>query len=159
MMPQKARILVVDDDPTIRRTMSIILEQTGYFVDTAENGEQAITMSEQSFYNLALIDVRLPDMEGTKLLTLLRDTTPKMIKIIMTGFPVLDNAVEAINRGVDGYITKPMSTEKLLNTVKEQLLKQDRERVLTEEKLKDYVASKFKQARTIRREIASVHVE
>jgi len=158
-MPQKARILIVDDDPTIRRTMSIILEQSGYTVETAENGEQAIRKSEQNFYHLALIDVRLPDMEGTKLLTLLRDTYPRMIKIIMTGFPLLDNAVEAINRGVDGYLTKPMSTQKLLDVVKEQLLKQERERGLTEEKLKEYVASRFKQARTIRREIANVHVE
>lgn len=135
------------------------MEHEGYLVDTAENGEQAISKSSENFYNLALIDVRLPDIEGTKLLTLLRETTPKMIKIIMTGYPVLDNAVEAINRGVDAYLTKPMSTEKLLKTVKERLLKQDNERALTEEKLQQYVASRFKQARTIRREIADIRVE
>jgi len=158
-MPEKARILIVDDDPTIRRTMAVILQQEGYVVDTAENGEEAIAKSEANFYNLALIDVRLPDIEGTKLLTLLRETYPRMVKIIMTGFPVLDNAVEAINRGVDGYLTKPMSTEKLLKTVREQLMKQNREKGLTEDKLKEYVASRFKQARTIRREIVDIRVE
>jgi len=151
-MINKIRILVVDDDPSIRRTISIVLQHEGYVVDTAANGEEAISKSEENFYNLALIDVRLPDMEGTKLLTLLKETYPRMVKIIMTGYPVLDNAVEAINRGVDGYLTKPMSTEKLLKTVTEQLLKQGEEKGLTEEKLKEYVASRFKQARTIRRE-------
>jgi DNA-binding NtrC family response regulator len=158
-MPEKARILIVDDDPTIRRTMAVILQQEGYVVETAENGEEAIAKSEANFYNLALIDVRLPDIEGTKLLTLLRETYPRMIKIIMTGFPVLDNAVEAINRGVDGYLTKPMSTEKLLKTVREQVMKQDKQKGLTEEKLKEYVASRFKQARTIRREITNIRAD
>jgi DNA-binding NtrC family response regulator len=158
-MDEKTRILIVDDDPSIRRTMSVILQHEGYVVDTAENGEEAIAKSAENFYNLALIDIRLPDMEGTKLLTLLRETVPRMIKIIMTGFPVLDNAVEAINRGVDGYLTKPMSTEKLLKTVREQLMKQNDEKHLTEEKVKEYVASRFKQARTIRREIENVYVE
>jgi len=158
-MPEKARILIVDDDPTIRRTMAVILQQEGYVVETAENGEEAIAKSEANFYNLALIDVRLPDIEGTKLLTLLRETYPRMVKIIMTGFPVLDNAVEAINRGVDGYLTKPMSTEKLLKTVREQVMKQDKQKGLTEEKLKEYVASRFKQARTIRREITNIRAD
>lgn len=139
--------------------MAVILQHEGYMVDTAENGEQAIAKSEENFYNLALIDVRLPDIEGTKLLSLLRETYPRMVKIIMTGFPVLDNAVEAINRGVDGYLTKPMSTEKLLKMVRDHLAKQEKEKDLTEDKLKDYVASRFKQARTIRREIANIRVE
>jgi len=158
-MSERRRILIVDDDPTIRRTMAVILQHEGYMVDTAENGEQAIAKSEENFYNLALIDVRLPDIEGTKLLSLLRETYPRMVKIIMTGFPVLDNAVEAINRGVDGYLTKPMSTEKLLKMVRDHLAKQEKEKDLTEDKLKDYVASRFKQARTIRREIANIRVE
>ena len=149
---KRARILVVDDDPSIRKTISIILAQAGYAVDTAANGEEAIAKSDLNFYNLALIDYRLPDMVGTKLLTLLRDTLPRMMKVIVTGFPMLDNALDAINRGVDGYLTKPVHTEQLLKTIAQLLGKQRREQEVTEQKVVNYVNSRFKLGRTIRRE-------
>jgi DNA-binding NtrC family response regulator len=149
---KSARILVVDDDLSIRRTVSIILAQAGYMVDTAANGEEAIAKSDANFYNLALIDYRLPDMAGTKLLTLLRDTMPRMMKVILTGFPMLDNAVDAINRGVDGYLTKPVHTEQLLKTISELLKKQHREQGFSEQKVVQYINSRFKLGRTIRRE-------
>jgi DNA-binding NtrC family response regulator len=149
---QRARILVVDDDLSIRKTVSIILAQAGYMVDAAENGEEAIAKSDINFYNLALIDYRLPDMAGTKLLTLLRETVPRMMKVMLTGFPVLDNAIEAINRGVDGYLTKPVSTEQLLKTVRELLKKQRKEQDFTEQRVVQYVNTRFKLGRTIRRE-------
>ena len=151
-MDQRARILVIDDDLSIRKTVSIILTQAGYVVDTAETGEEAIAKSDASFYNLALIDYRLPDMAGTKLLTLLRENVPRMMKVILTGFPVLDNAIEAINRGVDGYLTKPVDTERLLRTVRELLKKQSKDQELTEHKVVQYINSRFKYGRTIRRE-------
>jgi len=151
-MNQKARILVVDDDLSIRKTVAIILAQAGYVVDTAENGEEAIAKSDVNFYNLALIDYRLPDMAGTKLLTLLRETVPRMMKVMLTGFPVLDNAIEAINRGVDGYLTKPVNTEQLLRTIRELLKKQHKEQEFTEQRVVQYVNSRFKLGRTIRRE-------
>jgi DNA-binding response OmpR family regulator len=149
---QTARILVVDDDLSIRKTVSLILAQAGYVVDTAENGEEAIAKSDVNFYNLALIDYRLPDMAGTKLLTLLRDTVPRMMKVMLTGFPVLDNAIEAINRGVDGYLTKPVNTEQLLKTIRELLKKQRKEKEFTEQRVVQYVNTRFKLGRTIRRE-------
>lgn len=151
-MDQNARILVVDDDLSIRRTVSIILAQAGYMVDTAANGEEAIAKSGAIFYNLALIDYRLPDMAGTKLLTLLRDTVPRMMKVILTGFPMLDNAVDAINRGVDGYLTKPVHTEQLVKTITELLKKQRKEQEFAEQKVVQYINSRFKLGRTIRRE-------
>jgi DNA-binding response OmpR family regulator len=153
-MPARGRILVVDDDENIRKVLSMNLLQLGYAVDTAATGEEAISKSDANFYNLAIIDVRLPDIEGTKLLTLLRETTPKMMKIILTGYPLLENTVEAINRGVDGYLTKPVSTEKLLKKVAELLHRQAKEKTFTEERLKQYVETRYKEGRTIRREVA-----
>jgi two-component system response regulator PilR (NtrC family) len=148
------RILIVDDDETIRSVMAMVLRRAGYQVDTAKDGEEAIRKSNIEFYNLALIDIRLPDMEGTKLLSLMRETTPKMMKVIVTGFPVLDNALEAISRGVDGYLTKPVSPEKLLAIVAELLRKQQYESQFTQENLRAYVASRLKEARANRRELA-----
>jgi DNA-binding NtrC family response regulator len=155
-MPEKGRILIVDDDPSIRQTMSVILQREGYAVDTAENGEEAIGKSEANSYTLALIDVRLPDLEGTRLLTLLRETVPRMVKIMVTGYPVIDNAIDAISRGADGYLTKPVSKEKLLKTVTEQLMKRDKEYVFNQEKLNDYLSSRLKHARSIHREAPNI---
>jgi len=131
----------------------MILRQSGYIVDTAASGEEAIAKSDTNFYNLALIDVRLPDIEGTKLLTLIKETTPRMMKVILTGFPLLDNALQAINRGVDGYLTKPVNTTQLLKTVSQLLERQAKEATFTEEQLKRFVESRFKKGRTIRREL------
>jgi DNA-binding NtrC family response regulator len=86
---EKKRILVIDDDEVVRKNLKAILELEGYHVDTAVTGKEAVDKSNATFYNLALIDIRLPDMKGTQLLTTMRDTVPKMVKIIVTGYPSL----------------------------------------------------------------------
>jgi len=143
-MSQSARILLIDDEETIRKTLSMILRHAGYVVDTAENGKQAIEKTEANFYNLALVDVRLPDMEGTELLTTMRETTPKMIKIILTGYPGLQNAVKAINNGVDHYLIKPVNTDELLRVIKESLDIQSHEAETDEKKIVQFVETRLK---------------
>lgn len=138
-MADNARILVVDDDPTIRRTMAILLEDSGYVVDVAENGKEAIEKSYSNFYNLALVDMRLPDMEGSELLTRFRETTPKMVKIIITGYAALDNAVESVNNGADGYMIKPTDTNKLLAMISLHLKKQQEMKRYAEEQVANFV--------------------
>ncbi|PIU58762.1 hypothetical protein COS86_07785 [Candidatus Bathyarchaeota archaeon CG07_land_8_20_14_0_80_47_9] len=144
-MGERARILVIDDDESIRRTITSILEEKGYTVDTAENGKEAIRKSKTKFYNLALIDIRLPDMEGTKLLTAMKETTPKMVKIIVTGYPSLHNAVEAVNRGADAYVLKPFNVEKTLKTIEEQLEKQKGARKYSEQKISEFIETRVKE--------------
>jgi DNA-binding NtrC family response regulator len=144
-MDEAARILVIDDEESIRRTVSMTLRHAGYSVDTAENGKQAIEKSEANFYNLAIIDIRLPDMEGTDLLTALRETTPKMVKIILTGFPALENAVRSINKGVDGYLIKPVNPDELLRFIKEFLDKQKHESEYTQQRLAQFVETRLKE--------------
>ena len=144
----EARILVIDDEESIRKTISLALLREGYLVDTAENGKQAIEKSHDNFYNIALIDVRLPDMEGTELLTRMKETTPRMIKIILTGFPALQNAVSAINKGVDGYLIKPVNTDELLKTMKQHLEKQREEKQYSQEKVAEFVESRFREMET-----------
>ncbi len=94
---------------------------------------------------MAFIDIRLPDMEGTRLLTELKETTPRMVKIILTGYPSLQNAVEAVNKGADGYLVKPINIEDLLKTVKRLLEKQQEERKFSEEKVVEFVESRAKE--------------
>ena len=144
-MRKRAKILVVDDEPSIRKVLTAILEEKGYSVETAENGREAIRKSKTKFYNLALIDIRLPDMEGVKLLTEMKETKPRMAKIIITGYPSLQNAVEALNRGADAYIIKPLDIDKTLATIEEQLEKQRKTQKMTEEGLVEFIETRVKQ--------------
>ena len=111
----------------------------------ADSAGKAIEKTKNNVYNLALIDIRLPDMEGIELLTRMRPTTPKMRKIIITGYPTLQNAIEAVNRGADAYIMKPFDMEKVLCTIKEQLKKQEEERQFTQEKVTEFIETRVKQ--------------
>jgi len=147
-MSESARILVIDDDESVRTTVSMTLKHAGYSVDTAENGKRAIEMSEANFYNLALIDIRLPDMEGTELLTALKETTPRMVKIIVTGYPSLQNAVRSINKRVDGYLIKPVNPDELLRFIKENLEKQKHENQYGQERLAQFVETRIKELET-----------
>ena len=144
-MKPKASVLVVDDDVGIRKTLSRILEKEGYFVATVENGEQAIEASNERFFNVALIDIRLPDMEGTKLLERLKETEPKMVKIIITGYPSLNNAIEAVNKDADGYILKPFDAGGLLAMIKRRLKKQTKNMKYSEEKVVEYIEARVRQ--------------
>jgi DNA-binding NtrC family response regulator len=123
-LDEQLRILVIDDDQSIRRTTSAILENEGYVVDTAENGKEAIEKSKADLYRIALIDFRLPDMKGTELLAALRETTPKMVKIMVTGYPTVQNAIECVNKHADAYFTKPVDYETLLKTIRTLIQKQ-----------------------------------
>jgi DNA-binding NtrC family response regulator len=117
-------ILVVDDDTELRKVLSSILSEEGYSVETVENGEQAIRVSEKKRFDLALIDIKLPDMEGTELLQRLKAKQPHIVMIIVTGFPTIENAMGAVNKGADGYILKPLEIGKLLQAVRKHLNKQ-----------------------------------
>lgn len=137
-----AKILIIDDDKSIRMTLAAILEEEGYVVDTAENAKEAIEKTNNEVYNLALFDIRLPDMEGTKLIASMKDTTPKMVKIIVTGYPSLQNAAEAVNNGADAYVFKPVHAEKLLKIIKEHLKKQQESGKYSEQKVAEFIETR-----------------
>ena len=144
-MDQKYKILLVDDDETIRSTMKAILEDEGYSVDSASNGKEAIKKTQEQSYNLALLDIRLPDMEGVELLKLMKEPMPRMRKIMVTGFPSLQNAVEAVNKNADAYLIKPVDVDKLLATVKEQLEKQEEDKKFNEQKVAEFIESRVEE--------------
>ena len=144
-MVENGRILVVDDEDSIRKVLKTILEEKGYRVDTAETGKEAIAKSKQGAYNLALIDVRLPDIEGTELLKAIENTTPNMVKVIVTGYPSLQNAITAVNNGADAYILKPFKVEKVLHTIDVHLRRQQSEREYSEERVAEFIATRVKE--------------
>ncbi|MGD0159412.1 MAG: response regulator [Candidatus Bathyarchaeia archaeon] len=144
-MDENNRILIVDDDESIRKILSAILEDEGYVVETAENGREAIDKSNEKVYNLALIDVRLPDIEGVVLLAKLRETMPRMRKIIITGFPTVQNAIEAVNNKADAYMFKPFEVVKILETIKEQLKKQLEEKEYSQNKITEFIETRVRE--------------
>lgn len=117
----KKTILVIDDDKSILRTLTRILQKAGYEVDTAETGKEATDKAEKQHYNVALVDVRLPDMDGTDLLINMKDSLKDTLKIVITGFPSLDVGVKALDGGADAYLVKPVKPEELLALIEEKL--------------------------------------
>ena len=115
------RILIIDDDETIRTTLSRALREEGFKVDTAPDGKNALEKSQLKHYDLALVDIRLPDMDGTHLLKMLREQNAEIKEIIVTGFPSLENAVKAIDDGANAYLIKPLNPPALIAKIREKL--------------------------------------
>ena len=135
-------ILIVDDDVKIREMLSDILTDKGYAVKSVGSGKEAVTESFKQLFNLALIDIYLPDMEGTELLTKLRKSEPEMIKIIITGSATLDNSIDAANKGVDGFIVKPFDPKKLIKLIEGKLQEQREKMQFDEKKVAEYIESR-----------------
>ncbi|MCJ7425207.1 response regulator [Candidatus Bathyarchaeota archaeon] len=127
-------VLVVDDDTGVRDMLSSVLNDEGYVVEAVENGKKAIKACEKLFFDVALIDVELPDMKGTELLARLKKMRPKMVRIIITGHPSLDSAMKAVNERADGYVLKPFEITELLEKIRKLLTEKTEEylRISTE---------------------------
>ena len=148
-MAKLPRILVIDDDKNIRMVFKMNLENRGYEVDSAANGQEALDKVSRRLYNIALIDIKLPDMEGTALLNILNEKLPKMKKIIVTGFPTIENAMKAVNEGADGYILKPVKMEVLIETIEEHLRKQREEEKYSERKVEEFIEARARELDTM----------
>lgn len=142
MGTEKRRILIIDDDENICDSLSLILGARGYEVDVAHTGKEAVEKSDKYIYNLAVLDIRLPDIEGTKLLKQMRETTPRMVKIMLTGYPELQNAIDALNDGADVYFTKPVDPVKLIRAIEEKLDDQEEDRNHIEDELEVFLKSR-----------------
>jgi len=138
-MSEKGSILIIDDDRHILEMLTQILSKEGYAVETSETGAEAIRKVKEKYFNIALIDIVLPDLQGTQLLTELRSHTPKTRKIIITGHATLNNAVEALNLGADTYIMKPVDPQALISIIEEQLRQQREEETMTQEKIMEFI--------------------
>jgi DNA-binding response OmpR family regulator len=144
-MSKGSKILLIDDDKTLLETLKLALEEEGYTVDIAQNGKEAIAKSNSNFYNLAIVDWRLPDVEGTKLLSQLKETTPKMSKIMLTGYPSMNNAIEAVNKQADAFLLKPVNFKVLLEKIEELLKQQVKAKEYTEDIVANFIETRVKQ--------------
>lgn len=116
-MKEKAKILVVDDDPNLRKTLSDILKIKGYETAAAENGAEAIAVAERTMFSLALIDLMLPDMPGLEVMARIKAISPLTEAIILTGHASMDTAIEATRQGAFSYLIKPYQMDELLRSI------------------------------------------
>lgn len=102
-----AKILLVDDEPVIRETLCSILKEDGYDVLTADTGMEAIKLSEKNSFDVAIIDLKLPDIEGTAVLHNIKEINPAICSILITAYPTTESAIRAVQEEAYEYITKP----------------------------------------------------
>ena len=123
-MDNKESILIVDDDESTRRSLTLVFGEKGYVTETAGTGQEAIEKAHERFFNLALLDIKLPDMEGIELLSPLKEIHPDMVVIMATAYASVETAVRALNEGASAYIHKPLNMDAVLATVNDVLEKQ-----------------------------------
>ena len=118
------RILVVDDDLDFLKIIKIILENKGYIVDTVPSAFEAISRIKEHYYHATILDIILPDDDGTELLSRILDIHPDIIAIMLTGHSSVRNAVRSLNRGAFAYLEKPLDPDNLLSVIARGLEKQ-----------------------------------
>ena len=116
-------ILVVDDEPSIREFLQIMLEREGYQVSCADNGKAAIKLFEQEQYNVVIADIRMPKVNGFEVLTEIKRLSPETKVIMITAFASFESAVESMKEGAYDYITKPFNIDEVKSTIRRALEK------------------------------------
>ena len=124
-MEKKKTIIIIDDDKFILNVFSRILQKQGYNVDVVETGQETLEKMNEKKYDLALIDVNLPDINGIDLVSKLNSINPDLIKIVITGFPSIEDATSAMDQGVIAYLVKPVKSEELIELIAKKLKKQE----------------------------------
>ncbi|MEQ8169475.1 MAG: response regulator [Candidatus Eremiobacterota bacterium] len=132
MVYKRKRILIVDDEFNIRRTLSDILTFRGYETISTDTGEKALEMAEKEKPCLVLLDMKLEDMSGLDILKYIKEKFPFMECIILTGYASQSSAIKAVNLGAYGYIQKPYEIEQLIIMIKRAIEKIDSEEALKE---------------------------
>lgn len=116
-MEDRRRILVVDDQDSMRTLLKDMLEVIGYDVTLAGGGEQALAILQGSGFDLVLSDLNMPGMDGTALLRAVKSTHSEMPVVIITGYGTFHTEKRVMKEGADGYISKPCTLSKIENTL------------------------------------------
>ena len=113
-----SRVLIVDDEKSIRITISEFLKKAGYVADTAENVEAALLLLDENRYDVIITDIIMPRTSGVEFLEMIRKRSSTIQVIIITGDPTVETAVRAVKNSANDYMTKPIKKDLLLKTVK-----------------------------------------
>lgn len=116
-MADKRRILVVDDEDALRTVLSAELNSEGYDVGTAADGMEAVSELQKMKYDLVLLDIKMPNMNGFEVLKVIKEKHPGTRVIMLTGFADLKNAIESKKLGAEDFVSKPYDLVDLLTTI------------------------------------------
>ncbi len=120
-----AKVLIIEDDEVLRQLLIDVLSDQGYHIEATETGEEGLNTMEQDVFDIILLDINLPGMDGMDVLRLAPARQPDAQVVMMTAFGTVDTAVEAMKQGAFDYINKPFSTDELILTIRRALEEQD----------------------------------
>ncbi|MBV6519264.1 MAG: sigma-54-dependent Fis family transcriptional regulator [Candidatus Brocadia sp.] len=116
-------ILVVEDQKNMRESLAIAFRRSGYNVDSVESGEKAIAVQNEHFYDLAVVDLKMENMDGLEVLSRIKRINPSTEVVVMTAYGTIDSAIQAMRRGAYDYVTKPFQLPDILSVVERALEK------------------------------------
>lgn len=117
-------ILIIDDEPNLRRSLGLILQRAGYKITAASTASEALQLLQAGAYDLAFLDLKLPDQNGIQLLPKIKNLYPDMPVLILTAHATLDTAIGAVRLGARDYLVKPIDPETILSRVDSVLSEQ-----------------------------------
>jgi PAS domain S-box-containing protein len=118
-------ILIVDDEKSLRKSLSLILKKKGYEVESAGTGAEALNKATSRLIDLALLDIILPDIDGIDLIARLKDLNPDISVLMMSGFASVENTVRSMNSGASAYLVKPINNDEMLEKILDLLERQN----------------------------------
>jgi len=151
MAEKKVSVLIVDDSEDIGTSLRGVFEAKGYAVQTAVTAKEGLEKAERRGFNIALIDIKLPDRSGVEVLKEIRRKHPTTVGIMITGYANLDNAVASLNEGAFAYLQKPLNIDKVLETVKRAAETQRELAVATEKSVTAFIKGRAEQLRRERK--------
>jgi DNA-binding response OmpR family regulator len=122
------RILIIDDEASLRHTLARILQRVGVDVTTAASAKEALALLSQQSFDLVYLDVRMPDMNGLEALKVIHSQSPDLPVVLFTAQPDVNSAVEALRQGAKDYLVKPIQPQTLLDRTQAILAWQEKER-------------------------------
>jgi len=135
-MDEKLRVIVIDDEEGMREGMRRALQKQGFAVDTAEDGESALRLMQNAYYGLALVDLKMPGIDGFEVTRFINENSPGTVVVIVSALATVEAAVEVTRRGAFDFLPKPFVPKDLLavveRAVRQHALLAERQRYLTE---------------------------
>jgi DNA-binding NtrC family response regulator len=119
------RILVIDDESVICDACRLVLAEEGHMVDRCLNGKSGLLAIERGTYDLILLDMKLPDIDGTEILKIVREKAPAPCVIVMTGYSTMSNALQAMKLGAADYLAKPFTDDELVEAIEKLFAYED----------------------------------
>ncbi|MCK9274155.1 MAG: response regulator [Syntrophales bacterium] len=148
-------LLVVDDEEGVRKSVKKVLEREGYTIFLAEDGRQAIKIVSENLLSIETVisDYRMPGIDGLETLIEVGKLNPEITRIMLTGYATMESAIESVNAGIDGFLTKPFSNVELRAKVREYILKKRLKQFVSEKVLLE-LQSRSERIELVRKEVS-----